>query len=133
DHLRTGTMLHALDASATGTEVAHDDAGIIFWGHYFDRHHWLEQHGRGLARSFFEGHRTSNLECHFIRIHVVIAAIVKNGLHVDHLVAGEDTAFHALADALIDRLNEFLWHRAAHDIVDEFVTFAWLLRLEAYL
>src|ERR1700730_15106657 len=132
DHLRTGSMFHALDASATRTEVAHDDAGIIFRGLYFDRHHWLQQHRRGLARGFFKCHRTRNLESHFIRIHIVIAAIVENGLHVDHLVAGEDAAFHGLPNTLVDRLDEFLGHRATHDIVDKLVSLAWLLRLQEY-
>ena len=53
--------------------------------------------------------------------------------HVDHLVTRQDAAFHGFSNTLIDRLNKFLGHRAADDIVHEFVARARRLRFEPNL
>ena len=58
----------------------------------------------------------------------MIAAVVERSLDVDHFVPGQNAAFHRFLDALVDRLNKFLRHRAAHDIVDKFVALARLVR-----
>src|SRR5579862_1493148 len=131
NHLRTCTMLHTFNAAAARTQVAHDCSGEILRHDDFNRHYWFQQHRGSLASGFFESHGPGNLECHFARVNFVIAAVVEGRLDVDHFVAGENAAFHGLFNALIDRLNVFPRHRPAHDVVDELVTFAGFLRLEA--
>src|SRR6185295_7501378 len=61
------------------------------------------------------------------------AAVVKLHFHVNHRIACQNSAFKRLLNALIDRLDEFLGHRAAHHFVDEFVTLARLVGLDANL
>ena len=86
-------MLHAFNAAAARVDVADDRAHVLFRNRDFDRHHRLQQHRAGLARSFLERHRTGNLEGHFVRVDFVVAAVVQRHLHVDHLVAGQDAQF----------------------------------------
>src|SRR5438034_6979014 len=126
-------MLHALNPSTTRVQIANNVAHVFFRNNHFDRHHRLQQHGRSLARGFFERHRTGNLECHFVRIDFVIAAIVENGLHIDHLIAGKNAAFHRLTNPLIDGLDVFLRHHAANDVIHKFVSRTRLLRLQTNL
>ena len=77
--------------------------------------------GLGLACGFLEGHRSGDLECHFVRVDVVVAAVVQRDLDVDHFVAGENAALHRFLNALVDRLDVLLGNRAALDVVDELV------------
>src|SRR5580698_2388482 len=126
-------MLHALDASAARTQIAHDHSRVIFRRYNFDRHYRFKQYRRSFAGSFLESHRTGDLERHFVRIDVVIAAVVESGFDIDHLVSSQDATFHGLSNALIDRLNEFLRHGAADDIVYKFVTRTWRLRFKPNL
>src|SRR4030081_3104239 len=133
DYLRSSAVLHAFDPPATRTQVAHDGSRVIFRRHDFDCHHRLQNYRTRLARRFFERHRTGNLERHFVRIDVVVAAVVERRLDGDHRIAGQNAAFHGFVHALVDRLDEFLWHRAADDIVDEFVALARLVRIEINL
>ena len=121
DHLRTCAVLHAFDPPTARAQVAHDHAGVIFRRHHFDRHDRLEQNRRRPASGFLKRHRAGDLECHFVRVHVVIAAVVKRRFHIHHRIAGENTAFERFPNALIDRLDEFLGHRPARNIVDELV------------
>src|ERR1700686_430660 len=133
DHLRTGAVLHAFDPPATRTQVAHDGPGVIFRRNHFHRHHRLQNYRTRLARRFLKRHRTGNFERHFVKIDIVIAAVVERRLDVDHRIAGENAAFHGLLHALVDRLDVFLWHRTAYDIVDEFVALPRLVRIEINL
>src|SRR5271157_1671234 len=133
DHLRPGAMLKAFDAAAPAAQVTDDGAHVLLRHNHFHRHYRLQQHRAGLARSFLERHRTGDLERHFVRIHIVIAAIVERGFHVHHFVAGENAAFHGLLDALIHGFNEFLGNHPADDFVEELVTFARLVGLQADL
>src|SRR5208283_623243 len=126
-------MLHAFNASTARTQVAHDRPGVIFRRHHFHRHYRLKNYRARLARSLFERHRTGDLECHFVRVHIVVTAVVKCGLHVDHRIARKDATFHGFLHALVDGLDIFLRHRAAHDVVDELVAFARLVWIEINL
>src|SRR5213076_3401187 len=51
--------------------------------------------------------RTGDLECHFVGVDIVVAAVVERGLHVDHRIAGEDASFERFPDSLVHRLDEF--------------------------
>src|SRR5581483_248446 len=133
NHLRTGAVLHAFNAPATRTQIAHDGARKILGDDHFHRHDRLKQHGAGFTRGFLEGHGTGDLECHFARVHLVVAAVVERRLNVHHFVAGKNAAFERLANALIHGLDVFLGHDAANDVVHELVAFARGLRLEANL
>src|SRR5215469_11199801 len=131
DHLRSGAMLNALDSSAAAVQIADDRAHELFRYHHFHRHHRLQQYRAGFARRFLERHRSGDLEGHFVRIDFVIAAVVQDGLHIDHLVAREYAAFHGFLNALVDRLDVLLGNHATHDLVDELVALAGLIRLDA--
>jgi hypothetical protein len=45
--------------------------------------------GRAAADGLLEGHRAGDLERHFARVHVVVAAEDQLDLHVHHRIAGE--------------------------------------------
>src|SRR5919109_4655425 len=130
DDLRTGAVLHALDASAARTQIAHHRSGKIFRSDNFHRHHRLEQHRRSLARGFLKCHRSSDLECHFAGVDFVVAAVVERGFYVHDRIAGQNAALQSLFNALIHRLDVFLRNYAADDFVDELETLAGLVGLE---
>ena len=114
-------------------QVADDRAHVILRHRHFDRHHRLQQNRLGLARRFLERHRTGDLERHFVRVDIVVAAVVQRDLDVDHLVAGENAALHRVLDALVDRLDVLLRNRAALGVVGELVALARLVRRDADL
>ncbi len=87
--------------------------------------------GLALRAASLKAIEAGDLEGHFVRIHIVIAAVVERGLHVHHFVAGENAAFHGFLDALVHRLDEFLGNHAADYFVDELVALAGLVRFEA--
>src|SRR5438874_3015691 len=130
DHLRTSPVFHAFNASATRTQVAHDGAGKVFRRDHFHRHHRLEQYWRGFTRSFFERHRSRDLERHFVRINIVITAIVERDFHVHDRVASHHSTFERFLNSLVNRLDVLLGDGAANDVIDELVALAWLLRVE---
>ena len=61
----------------------------------------------------------------------MVATVVKDGFHIDHLVASQDAAFHGFPNSLVDGLNEFLGNRTANNVVDKFVSSTRHLGLEA--
>ena len=63
--------------------------------------------------------RPGGLERQFVRIDIVIGAVVENHLEIDHRKAGEKAALGRLHDAFLDRRNVVLGNRAAEDFVDE--------------
>src|SRR5271163_2626371 len=123
-------MLHPLDATAAGVDVADDRPHMLFGHGHFDGHHRLQQHRTCLPCSFLKSDRSSNLECHFVRIDIVVAAVVENCLEIDNLVAGENAAMQRLANTLLGRLDVFLRNYAALDLVDKLETLTRLVRLQ---
>src|SRR5579862_2636511 len=123
-------MLHALDPSTARTQIAHDGAGKIFRRDDFHRHDRLQNDRARLASSLFERHRAGDLESHFVRIHIVIAAVEERRFYIDHRIAGENAAFHGFLHTLIDRLDVLLGHGTTYDVVDELVAFTGLVGLQ---
>src|SRR6516164_3616079 len=130
DHLRTGAVLDALDATPAAVEIADDRAHELLGHNHFHRHDRLQQYGTRLAGGFFECHRSGNLEGHLIGVHLVIATVIQNRLHVHHLVAGEYAAFHGFFNPLVHRLDVLLGNHATHNLVDELVALASLVGLD---
>src|SRR5690349_5352166 len=64
------------------------------------------------------------MERTLIRVDLVIRTKHELDPDVDHLVAGEETTLHRVADSLLDRLDEFLRNRTAGDLVFEHETLA---------
>src|ERR1700744_1198887 len=126
-------MLHALNASTTRIDVANDRAHVLFRNRDFNRHHRLKQYRTRLLRGFLECHRTGNLEGHFVRVDIVVAAVEECRLEVDHLVTGQHAIVQRLADALLGRLDVFLRNHAAFDGIDKFKTCTRLVRFQANL
>src|SRR5665213_2494602 len=91
----------------------------------------LKQHWRSLACGFLERDRAGKLEGHFVRVHFVVAAVVKRYLHVHDRVAGQYAQLERALHALVDGLDVFLGHRTALDLVDEFVARAGGVGLDA--
>src|SRR5580765_7358848 len=133
DYLRSGAMLHAFNASASRTQIAHDHAGIILRRDDLDCHYRLQEHRRSLPSGLFERHRTSNFERHFVRVDIVITAVEQRRLDIDHRITGQHSAFERFLNALVDRFDEFLRYRPANDLVDEFVPGPRWLRIEINL
>src|SRR5262249_44950667 len=117
----------AFDTATTRVQVADDRSHKFFGNRNLDIHHRLEQNGLRLASSFLEGHGTSDLERHFVRVDVVIASVVQRNLNVNPLVAGKHAASHRVLNTLVDRLDVLLGDHAALDVIRELVTLARLV------
>src|SRR6185437_14492897 len=89
------------------------------------------EHRTGLLGGFLEGHRAGDLKRHFAGIHVVVAAVVEEDLHILNRISRQDTALQGFLNALIDWLDVFLGNRTTHNLVDELVALAGLVWLEA--
>jgi hypothetical protein len=77
--------------------------------------------GAGLAETLLDRHRTSDLERHFGRVDLVIAAVDQLNLDVNDGISGEYAGSKRLLNALVDRRNVLLGNRAADDLVVELV------------
>src|SRR5688572_3392259 len=119
DDLRAGARFHSLDATAPRVQVADNVTHIFFRQHDLDLHDRLEQGRTRLLAPVLERHRTSNLECYFRRVHLVVRTVVKGDLHVLHFVARKNTGPHRLFNALLNRLDVFLRNGAPDDVVFE--------------
>src|SRR6266853_2034515 len=130
DDLRVGALRHAENLAAPARQVAHDVADVVGGRDDLDRHDRLEQDQLRLVRGLLEGHRAGDLERHFARVHVVVAAVGELDLHVHDRVAGEYAVLERLLDALLDRADVFPRDRAADDLVLEHEAAAGRARLE---
>src|SRR5215472_2362444 len=74
NYVAARTALRALNLRAAGVEVAKHGGHVFFRNDDFHFHNGLEQHRLGSAASFFEAHRTGDLERHFRAVYVVVAA-----------------------------------------------------------
>src|SRR3546814_14276274 len=66
DLAATRNVVHALYHTATGGQIAHDRAGVVFRSLDFNSHHGLEQHRASLAHTVLEGHGSSHQERVFV-------------------------------------------------------------------
>ena len=82
---------------------------------------------------FLDRHRTGDLEGHFRRIDIVIAAVVQRHLDIRHRIAGQNAAFQRFLDTRLGRVDVFLRNPAARDIVLELEAGARRQRLHANL
>src|SRR5512142_1451596 len=130
DDLHAGAIAHLLDGAALGGEVADDVAHELLGGEHLDLHDRLEEDRSGLLAGVLERHGTGDLEGDFVRVDVVVGAVVDGDLHVDDRVAGLDAAIERFLHALLDGGDELARDGAAGDLVDELVAFAAGLRLD---
>src|SRR5271170_5276337 len=122
DRLRATNHLHTFDTTATAVQITDDRTHVLLGNSHFDRHHWLQQDRLRLAGSFLERHRTGDLEGHFVRVDIVIAAVIERNLDVHHLVASQNTTLHRILNTLVDRLDVLLRNRATLRIIGKLVT-----------
>src|SRR5690554_3911355 len=122
-------IVHALDQTTTTVQVTDYITHVFFRRLDFDLHDRLQQHRLSLHKAFFERHRTGDLKRHFRRVNIVVRTIKQGDLHVHHWEACEHAILELLLDTLIDSRDVFLRNHTAHDLVNELVTFARLLRL----
>src|SRR6185437_10775386 len=119
DHGLPCFVFHALNAAATGVEVAHDAAGEFIGNSDFHFHDGFKQRGLGLFHGFFEGDAAGGLERKFVRVHVVIAAVVEDHAEIDDRVACEEPALSSLDNAFFYGRNEVLGNGAAENVIHE--------------
>src|SRR5258707_7181496 len=119
--------LHTFDSSPPRIQIADDRTHIFLGDDNFDCHHRLQQNWLSLPGGFLKGHRPGDLECHFVRVDVVIAAVIEGNFDIHHLVSGKNTALHGILNALIDRLDVLLGDGAALNVVREIVAFSMLV------
>src|SRR4051795_4394187 len=103
DDAGAGALLHRLDGSAPGVQVADDVAHVLFRGDDLDGHERLEQGRAGLACGLLEDHRAGDLEGHLRGVDLVVLAVDQRRLHTDHGVAGEDAVLHGVLHARVHR------------------------------
>ena len=124
-------VFHALDGAATAIQIAHHVTHVFFRRDDFHVHHRLEQHRRCLTSTVLERHRAGYFKRGLARVNIVIGAVIKRDLEVDHRVTRDHTVGHRLLDTLVHGVDVFLRHHTAGDGVDELVAGAGLfLRLE---
>src|SRR5829696_7595421 len=136
DDAGAGALLHRLDRSAPGVQVADDVAHVLLGRDDLDGHERLEQGRAGLAGGLLEDHRAGDLEGHLRGVDLVVLAVEQGGLDADHRVAGEDAVLHSVLHALVDRGDVLPRDAATGDLVLELVgrrVAADLQRLEADL
>ena len=91
---RAGAGLLTLDLTAAAAEVADDSAQIFVGRRDADLHDRFKQRGTCLLASCLKRHGTGDLERHFRRVDLVIGAVVKRDLHVDHGIACQNAGEH---------------------------------------
>src|SRR5919112_504511 len=121
DDAGAGALLHRLDGSAPGVQVADDVAHVLFRGDDLDGHQRLEQGRAGLARGLLEDHRAGDLEGHLRGVDLVGLAVEQGCLHPDHGIAGEDAVLHRVLHALVDRRDVLPRDATTGDLVLELV------------
>ena len=131
DHLHVVDQVDAEDAAAALVHVAHDVAQIRLGDADLQLHDRFQKHGPGVFQPLFEGEGRRELERHFGRVDVVIAAVVEHRAQAGDGVARQNAVRQALDEALFDGGNVLFGHRAAHDLFGEFKRA--VERLEAHL
>src|SRR5690242_7063864 len=121
DDASAGTLLHRLDGSAPGVQVADDVAHVVLGRDDLDGHQRLEQGRAGLAGGLLEDHRAGDLEGHLRGVDLVVLAVDEGRLDANHRVAGEDAVLHGVLHARVDRLDVLPRDAATGDGVDELV------------
>src|SRR6185312_1242235 len=119
DHGLPCFVFHALNAAATGVEVAHDAAGKFIRNGDFHFHDGFKQRGLGLLHGFFKSDAPGGLKRKFIRVHVVVAAVVEDHAEIDDRIACEEPALSSLDNAFFYGRNEVLGNGAAENVIHE--------------
>src|SRR6478735_4187158 len=120
-------LVHRLDLTAAGVEVADHVAHEVLGRGDLDRHHRLHEDRVRTTRRVLERHRTGDLERELRRVDVVVLAVLEGDLDVDHRVAGDDAELHRLLAALVDRGDVLARDATTGDGVDELVAAALVL------
>src|SRR5579883_1354182 len=120
DDLRGAAKLHTFDTSAPRVQVADHVSHVLLGDNNFDGHNGLEQHRLGALDGLFDCQRAGDLEGHFRRVDVVVAAVVQSHPDIRHGEACQDAALERLPDTHFGRLDELARNPAARDVVDEF-------------
>src|SRR4051794_4611913 len=121
DDAGAGALVHRLDGSAAGVQVADDVAHVLFRGDDLDGHERLEQGRAGLAGGLLEGDRAGDLEGHLRGVDLVVLAVQEQRLDPDHGIAGEDAVLHGVLHALVHRGDVLLRDATTGDLVLELV------------
>src|SRR5688500_9772487 len=94
DDAGAGTLVHRLDGSAAGVEVADDVAHVVLGRRHLDGHQGLEQGRAGLACGLLEGDRAGDLEGHLRGVDPVVGAGEEERLGAAERRAGEAAGPH---------------------------------------
>ena len=125
--------LHGLDLAAAGVEVANDVAHVLLRDNGNDLHHRLGEDGISLSHSLLEGHGAGDLERHLRRVDLMVGTVVQGNLHVNDVVAGQNTGLHSALDTVVNSGDVLLGNSTAHDSVDELVALTGLVGLDGDL
>src|SRR6187431_520069 len=121
DDLDALGILHRLDLTATGVQVADDIAHVLLGGAHLDAHDGLEDHGVRLASGLLEAHRAGDLERHLGGVDVVRRTVEQDRLDAHHRVAREDSDVHRVLEPLVDRGDVLARDAPTGDLVVELV------------
>src|SRR5688572_415056 len=130
DDFARNRIFHSGDLTAATIQVTDDVTVVILWRHHLYLHDRLEDDGFGIRHRVLERHRTCDLECHLVRVDVVVRAVEQGHLDVYDRVACKHTVSGGFANAFLDGRDVFLRNRTANDRVDELEALPWLGRLE---
>ncbi len=88
DDLGVAARFHPLDAAATGRDVAHDVTEVLFRDDDFDFHDRFQKNRIALRRGVFQCQGSSDFECHFARVDIVVRSVKQFRFNVDNRIAG---------------------------------------------
>src|SRR5215217_7051834 len=122
DDLPAAAGVHTLYVASPRREVAHHVAHELLGHDDLDIHNGLEQNWVGPLERLFDGHRTSDLECHLGRVDLVVRTVDKLDLDIDHGVASDNAGIQRLPDTLVHARDVLSRDDTADDLVVELVT-----------
>src|SRR5215217_2725238 len=122
DDLPAAAGVHTLYVASPRREVAHHVAHELLGHDDLDIHNGLKQNRVGHLERLFDGHRTSDLECHLGRVDLVVRTVDQLDLDIDHGVASDNAGIQRLPDTLVHARDVLSRDDTADYLVVELVT-----------
>src|SRR5690606_27732224 len=124
DDLDPARVLHRLDLTSPGVQVADDISHVLLRSTDLDVHERLEEDGLRLAQSLLGSHGAGDLERHLRGVDVVVGTVQEHSLDVHDRVAGHDAALQGVLDARVHARDVLARDAATGDLVLELVEHA---------
>ena len=122
DDARPAALLHGLNLTTAGVQVADHVAHVVLGRDDLDGHDGLEDDRLRLRGGLLQGLGAGDLEGHFRGVDVVVGAVEQDDLHVHQRVTGQHAVLHGVLRTGVDRRDVLPRDAAAGDLVLELVS-----------